>query len=804
MSKKILVFILLITLLVSIILIEIKRVKNIKVQNPSIKITYPTGGETLYGGDIVNIKWTSNNLTEGKIMIMFYDGNSWYDSITNLDLNVNSIAWDIPNICSTNCKIKVSNYNPSIGETIVSNESNYLIINITYNKWNPVNNNLYMGYVISIAIDPDNTQIIYAGTYKGGLFKSTNGGSSWYEINNGLTNLHITSIAIDPDNTQIIYAGTDGGGVFKSTDGGANWSEINNGLKKNWVHFLTIDPKNSEIIYAGIHGGVFKSTDGGANWNAINNGLTNTYVKSLAIDPKNSEIIYAVTNDGRLFKSTDDGSNWSEINNGLTDIWIYSLAVDPKNREIIYAGTYGRVFKSTDGGANWSEINNGLANSDVLTLTIDPKDSEIIYAGTIGSGVFKSTDGGANWNAINNGLTNLHITSIAIDPKNTQIILAGTGGAGVFKIIQKVITYPGSPTLSIKLIDNLPYLSWNPSKEGTYPIKGYEIYRGELEGNEVLIDSVDSSITTYKDTNVTPGKTYYYYIKAFDTDKNYSEPSNRVSILVPLKDTTPPNLIVTYPTDGMLINKNSINITGSVSDSESGIDKLTINSSNVQITSTGEFIFNVNLNQGINTFYIVTIDKAGNKIEKTLTVYLDITPPEILVSLPNEVYDLKLSINGKLKDNLSGIENLKINGVNVAITSDNSFTYNLFLNEGYNKIIFEAVDKAENKITREFTVKYIKRIMLKLQIGNLFMYVNDVPQEIDVPPQIVEGRTLLPIRWVAEPLGASVGWDENEKKVTVTLKNTTIELWIGKNIAKVNGNYKFIDPDNSKVVPNDN
>ncbi|HDL50413.1 MAG TPA: copper amine oxidase N-terminal domain-containing protein [Firmicutes bacterium] len=72
---------------------------------------------------------------------------------------------------------------------------------------------------------------------------------------------------------------------------------------------------------------------------------------------------------------------------------------------------------------------------------------------------------------------------------------------------------------------------------------------------------------------------------------------------------------------------------------------------------------------------------------------------------------------------------------------------------------------------------------------------------MDVPPTIVEGRTLLPIRWVAEPLGAEVGWDGKERKVTVSLNDTTIELWIGKPLARVNGIEKPIDPNNPKVVP---
>jgi len=81
------------------------------------------------------------------------------------------------------------------------------------------------------------------------------------------------------------------------------------------------------------------------------------------------------------------------------------------------------------------------------------------------------------------------------------------------------------------------------------------------------------------------------------------------------------------------------------------------------------------------------------------------------------------------------------------------------------------------------------------------MYINDSPKEIDVLPIIIEGRTLIPIRWVAEPLGAEVAWDGVERKVTVTLKNAKIELWIGKNIARVNGVDTPIDPDNPKVVP---
>lgn len=103
--------------------------------------------------------------------------------------------------------------------------------------------------------------------------------------------------------------------------------------------------------------------------------------------------------------------------------------------------------------------------------------------------------------------------------------------------------------------------------------------------------------------------------------------------------------------------------------------------------------------------------------------------------------------------------------------------------------------------TKSIKLKVYKEIILNLIIGSKTMYVNDEPVDIDVPPTIIEGRTLLPIRWIAEPLGADVGWDGTERKVTVTLNDTTIELWIGKSIARVNDNYQFIDPDNPNVRP---
>jgi hypothetical protein len=182
---------------------------------------------------------------------------------------------------------------------------------------------------------------------------------------------------------------------------------------------------------------------------------------------------------------------------------------------------------------------------------------------------------------------------------------------------------------------------------------------------------------------------------------------------------------------------------------------------------------------------------------------IDITPPILEVSVPEKTYESVIEITGKASDAMSGIKDssILINNEKVKLKGDSTFAYTLQLKEGENSITIIAEDNSGNKTEKSFIVQYIKRTILRLQIGSKTMYVNDSAVELDVAPVIKEGRTLLPIRWIAEPLGASVDWNSIEKKVTITLKDTTIELWIGKSTAKVNGVNTPIDSTNPKVVP---
>jgi len=289
--------------------------------------------------------------------------------------------------------------------------------------------------VLALAIDPTNSQIIYAGSHASGIFKSSNGGGSWSAINTGLSSMVVNSLAIDPTNNQNIYAGT-GSGVFQSIDGGGTWSVLNNGLGGTNVLSLAIDPAGT--VYAGAWAtpSVYKLYKGNNFW-SLGGDLpvplnVAASINSLAIDPTNSQNVYAATTNG-LYQTTNAGGSWSVVNNGyLASAWLTALSIDSTG--VVYAGADNpgnSVYQSTNGGGTWTSINNGLTNQSVLALAIDPTNRQTIYDGSHSSnGMFLSTNGGGTWSAINNGLSGNIVFALAIDPTGT--VYAGTSN-GVFK-----------------------------------------------------------------------------------------------------------------------------------------------------------------------------------------------------------------------------------------------------------------------------------------------------------------------------------------------------------------------------------
>ena len=221
--------------------------------------------------------------------------------------------------------------------------------------------------------------------------------SQWVQVNNGLTHTDVRTLAVSGTN---IFAGTGNGGVFRSTNNGTSWTAVNTGLTNNQVLALIVVGND---IYAGTYGGVFRSSDLGLNWQPLNNGLTSLMVLALY---QSGNYIYAGTAGGGIFRLPTNGTTWSQVNNGLTTVSINAFA---NNSQYLFAGGTG-LFRSSNNGSSWEPIG-PFTSIWVHTIAVLGDD---IFVGTENFGVYRSTDNGDTWSQVNNGLSNLIVQKLYV------------------------------------------------------------------------------------------------------------------------------------------------------------------------------------------------------------------------------------------------------------------------------------------------------------------------------------------------------------------------------------------------------
>src|SRR6185503_17574499 len=230
----------------------------------------------------------------------------------------------------------------------------------------------------------------------------------------------LTSVGND-----LVYAGSFGLGLFRSEDRGASWTKSGQGVTDPFI--LTLTTGKDGAIYAGtFRGGVFRSRDQGKSWQAINSGLKRLEIKALLAV---SDGMYAGTSDGVYRLAAD---RWSVVTTGLDDILVHALALSSDGT--LFAGTSGKGivrFKAQSTG--WVRQQHALKDHEGMTenfirvLTIDPEGG--IYAGTFDGGVFCSADGGVTWRPISRALPNDSIRGILF---NSRGLFVATGH-GIFK-----------------------------------------------------------------------------------------------------------------------------------------------------------------------------------------------------------------------------------------------------------------------------------------------------------------------------------------------------------------------------------
>ena len=301
-------------------------------------------------------------------------------------------------------------------------------------------------YNIQIVVDPTDSDVIYASSYPGGLFKTTDGGATWKDKNFFLPSFEVDDpnrqgyyrFAIDPTDPNRLYFAVYGKGVYVSNDGANTQMPLfgeNNEMRGKLLTDIAINPLNPDEIYAATEDGVYRTADGGTSWSDFSGGLRCPDIRTLTVTT--DETLYAGSKGYGLYRRGVSAGVWEQTPafrefGAFWPIWdnrpLYqytSLLIDPTDPKTMYFGTFpAGVYKTVDGGEHWRESNVGWTNDGVFCLVFHPDNSETIYAGTY-NGINRSLDGGQHWEIWDEGWPpEQWVFSIAFDSVNPSIMYA--------------------------------------------------------------------------------------------------------------------------------------------------------------------------------------------------------------------------------------------------------------------------------------------------------------------------------------------------------------------------------------------
>jgi photosystem II stability/assembly factor-like uncharacterized protein len=276
---------------------------------------------------------------------------------------------------------------------------------------------------------------IFAGTYNGRLFLTTNNGTSWERSSLDLDRrLSVSSIAFI-QGTEVML-GTIGDGAWYSPDNGATWRRRGTSLSQGVIVNTILVSRSGAIIVASDSGRMHRSLDNGTTWSTV---VVDTLQNMLSLAQDSSgRIIVGTSLD--VVASTDDGISWFPSGTGITSRFVYSVAASRTGT--LYAGAYnGNVFRSTDSGATWTKSTADRDAVIIITLAVDT--NGVVFAGASNRGPYRSDDKGLTWRPYSSGLTSRSSYGFIFDAEGR--LYTGTAGAGVFRSINRTSSLPTPP-----------------------------------------------------------------------------------------------------------------------------------------------------------------------------------------------------------------------------------------------------------------------------------------------------------------------------------------------------------------------
>lgn len=320
------------------------------------------------------------------------------------------------------------------------------------------------GEIVDIAVDTRNStdRTMYIAT-NGGVWKTTDGGTTWLPKTDNLPSSSVGSVALDPTNQNIVYAGSGnvaagsciffrGVGLYKSFDGGDTWSVLGGSLFNNVaIYGIKVLPGN--VVLLGTSQGLYRSIDGGQTFGSNSPNFDNNqpvlpgFITDLDLDTTAANTVYAsvgtytrcgitTASPTGVFRSTDGGQTFTNLftaTNGAptaTSVYVAFAQSTAPNNQTMYASTatgsatYGGLYQSTDGGANWT--NKPAANAQATNcqcrydhiVGVDPRDANRVYIGF--QELHRSDDGGNTFTTVGANAIHDDLHSIVFSPHDTS------------------------------------------------------------------------------------------------------------------------------------------------------------------------------------------------------------------------------------------------------------------------------------------------------------------------------------------------------------------------------------------------
>ncbi|MDX1462838.1 MAG: glycosyl hydrolase [Marinirhabdus sp.] len=370
------------------------------------------------------------------------------------------------------------------------------------------------GRISDIEIHPNNENVWYVAVGSGGVWKTTNAGTTWTPIFDDQPSYSIGAVTLDPNNPNIVWVGSGedsggrhvgyGDGVYKSMDGGATWKNM--GLENSQhISRVIVHPENSNVVWVSAQGplwskggdrGLYKTTDGGATWNKTLGDDEWTGVTDVVMDPQNPDRLYAATwqrhrtvaaylgggPKSGLYRSDDGGETWTELTVGLpnSSLGKTGLAISPQNPDVVYAALEtdrrtGGVYRSQDGGSSWTKMSNTVSGGTgphyYQELYASPHQEGRLYL--MDNNMQISEDGGKTFYRMNSANKHGDNHAIAFKRDDPNYLLVGTDG-GLYESFDL--------TKSWKYIENLPVTQfYKVAVDDAKPF--YNIYGGTQDNS---------------------------------------------------------------------------------------------------------------------------------------------------------------------------------------------------------------------------------------------------------------------------------------------------------------------------------